>query len=655
MNDQLKNWERPWFLGEGGIDAYLAKDDYVVLDFETTNLTNGLALDQNNRLVLACWTVVKDGVATEKAVFGDEYDMQELVADIQRAKFLVAHNAKFELQWLMRCGLDPRDVLLYDTMVAEWVIGGNKKVPFNLDDTAKRYKVGGKASIVSKLIKLGVCPSVIPQSWLLNYCKIDVDICHKIFLKQHELVSNQDVWHIVLQRNLVIPVLADIELQGLQLDKEAVYEEYEKQSKRLEELGLELDAITGGINLGSPKQLGTLLYDTLGFAEPIGKDGNVIKTSTGNRSTAIDSIALLQPASELQLKFLELYKEYNNCDTLLSKNLNFFKLVCDERDGVFYGQINHCRTANHRLASSGIKMKFAAIKKELAVQLQNLPRQYKRLFTAHDPNEVVTEYDGSQIEFRVAAEVGHDDVAENDIVTGVDIHSFTRDTMNAAFKRLGILKEIDRQDAKPQTFAPLYGAQGQDAAEQEYTKAFRAKYHALAQTQTDWTLVVADRKKLTTPYGLTFHWPDAKMYRSGYVKFSTEIFNLPISGFATGEIIPIALVFFWHRIRGTRTKIFNTVHDSICVRQPAEDVERITEIAKQAMTHDVYAFLRDVYRYNFRVPLGFGAKTGRNWGVSKVEHKWDVWPQGWERLQVEENKVTRVVYDTRPNMENQQV
>jgi hypothetical protein len=102
------------------------------------------------------------------------------------------------------------------------------------------------------------------------------------------------------------------------------------------------------------------------------------------------------------------------------------------------------------------------------------------------------------------------------------------------------------------------------------------------------------------------------MYRSGYVKYSTEIFNLPISGFATGEIIPIALVFFWHRVRGTRVEVFNTIHDSIVVRQPEEDVERTTAIAKQAMTHDVYKFLEQVYRYTFQVPLGFGAKTAKN-------------------------------------------
>ena len=137
------------------------------------------------------------------------------------------------------------------------------------------------------------------------------------------------------------------------------------------------------------------------------------------------------------------------------------------------------------------------------------------------------------------------------------------------------------------------------------------------------------------------------MHASGYVSYSTEIFNLPISGLATGEIIPISLVHFWHRIKGLDTRIFNTVHDSIIVRQRAEDVEMVTEIAKQCMTTDVYRFLEEVYKYTFRVPLGFGMKTGTHWGVSSQEHKWDVWSDGATRYQVEENKKTVVIYDTR--------
>lgn len=631
-------WKAPWFLTERGIDAYIEGDDYVVLDFETTNRTHGLAIDKSNHLVLACWTTVRKGVSTNKYVFGDEYAMRSLLVDVRAAKFVVAHNAKFELQWLARCGLDLRDVLVFDTMVMEWVINGNKKVPYNLEDTGRRYGLGGKESLVSNLIKYGECPSVIPQSWLLKYCIKDVELCHKLYLKQREKLTNLDLWHIALSRNVTVPVLADIEMQGLQLDKEMVYAEELRLQQLADEAGARLDEITGGINVGSPKQLAKFLFDTLGFAPPVDQRGEVIKTATGGISTAAASLRSLKASTPEQEQFLKQYEIYNNAVTLLSKNISFFKQVCDHFDGVFYGSLNHCRTSTHRLASSGIEMLIPGQKKASKAQIQNLPRQYKKLFTAHDPDYVVLEADGAQLEFRVAADIGHDKQAESDIINGVDIHSFTAQVLVDAGDPffLSLDPKDRRQNAKSRTFAPLYGGNGQTPAEQEYAKAFRKKYNGIASTQANWTLTVADRKQLVTPYGLIFYWPDAKIHKSGYVSYTTEIYNMPIQGFATAEIIPIALVHFWHRVRGMRVQIFNTIHDSIVSRVHKDDVEEVMKLSKIALTQDVYRFLREVYNYQFKVPLGVGMKVAKNWGTSKDEHVWDVWPNGEERYKVKD-------------------
>lgn len=632
------NWTPPWFLTERGIDAYIAGDDYVVLDFETTNRTHGLAIDKTNHLVLACWTTVRNGVSTDKYVFGDEYAMRALVADVRSAKFIIAHNAKFELQWLARCGIDLHDVLVFDTMVMEWVIHGNKKVPYNLEDTGRRYGIGGKESLVSNLIKYGECPSLIPQSWLLKYCKKDVALCHQLYLKQREKLTNLDLWHIALSRNVTVPVLADIEMQGLQLDKEMVYDEERRLQQLADEAGAKLDEITGGINVGSPKQLAAFLFDTLGFDPPLDQRGEVLKTPTGSISTAAAALKSLQARTPEQERFLTQYEIYNNATTLLSKNISFFKQVCDHFDGVFYGSLNQCRTSTHRLASSGIEMLIPGQKKASKAQIQNLPRQYKKLFTAHDPDYVVLEADGAQLEFRVAADIGHDKQAESDIINGVDIHSFTAQVLVDAGDPffLALDPKDRRQNAKSRTFAPLYGGNGQTPAEQEYAKAFRVKYNGIASTQADWTLTVADRKKLVTPYGLIFYWPDAKIHRSGYVSYTTEIYNMPIQGFATAEIIPIALVHFWHRVRGMRVQLFNTIHDSIVSRVHKDDVDEVMKLSKIALTHDVYKFLNDVYQYKFEVPLGVGMKVAKNWGTSKDEHVWDVWPNGEERYKVKD-------------------
>lgn len=657
----MYNTSLPWFLlPNKELDHY--KRDSVCLDFETTNLQGGHWSNKDNRIVLACWSKYdKNGALLwRKHKFGDEYEQQELVKDCEEAGYLTAYNAKFELGWLQRCGLDLYSTLVYDPMVAEWVINGNKRVLFSMQATAQRYGLGGKEDLVSTLIKGGVCPSDIPQSWLLKYCNRDVDLCRMIQDKQVQPIADLAAEHIVLARNLVIPVLADIEAAGLELDEQAVKEEDARLEATLARTRAELAEITGGINLDSPKQLGELIYEKLGFKVPLDpRSGKPMQTATGGRPTGEKVLALLKPEGERQERFMALYKEYNKANSLYSKNLRFFARVCKELGGKFYGTINQCRTATHRLASNGIEVIFndtvlkgkklvpTVIATAMKVQLQNLPRQYKKLFLAARPGWVVTEFDGAQIEFRTAADLGHDAQAESDIVNGVDIHSFTRDTMNAEYEKQGMDKRIDRQDAKPQTFAPLFGSIGKDAAEAAYSEFFKKKYHGITETQKNWTLTVADRKKLTTPYGLTFYWPDVKIYGSGYVKGTNEIINIPIQGLATGEIIPLSLVFFWHRSKHIPREIFNTVHDSICVRHPQEYLAELTDIAKQAMTHDVYDTLEWLYDYRFQVPLGFGVKSAKNWGAGKEEWKWDVWSNGDERLQVEVDKKQHIVYDTR--------
>jgi len=638
MNDA----QLPWFLTdtERAINSYISHLNCVCLDYETTILP-GWATNPEQHIVLAVWYVIKNGVIRKRYKFADEYNQAELAEDIAAADFVVAHNAKFETQWLARSGVDTHNLLVYCTQVCEWVIAGNRKMNFDLDGVAARRLKDEKDYLGKNLIKKwGVCPSVTPRSWLLKYCTQDVDLTWRIFLQQVEELTKLDLWHIALQRNLAIPVLADIELQGLQLDGDVVLAEYEKTLALRETLGEQLDAITGGINLGSPKQLGTFLYGNLGFASPRDDRGEPIKTPGGDISTANPALIRLKATNKAQARFLELYKEYNKADTLITKTLNYFKGVVEHLGAVFYGTINHGRAATGRLASGSVKVIFTGTKKEVGAQLQNIPREYKRMFTAHDPDYVVMELDGAGQEFRCGVEMSQDKQGILDIDNGEDVHAFTAYTMivnkDPAFKHWDAENPKDikaaRQLAKPQTFQPMYGGQGNTPAQKAYAAAWREKYPDMFKMQTEWTLIVAEQKKLTTPYGLHFYWPHAIMYNSGYVKHSTEIFNFPIQGFATGEIIPIALIYFWHRTKGMPVELFNTVHDSLIVRARMDVVEDVKMIGKQALTTDVYHFLRTVYNYEWRnVPLGAGVKVSRHWGVAEVEELFEIYPDGRER------------------------
>lgn len=175
-----------------------------------------------------------------------------------------------------------------------------------------------------------------------------------------------------------------------------------------------------------------------------------------------------------------------------------------------------------------------------------------------------------------------------------------------------------------------YGGQGKIKAEKEYSQFFRNKYSGISGMQQQWCLEVLDKGYHINPYGMRFYWPGTKMGRSGYIDNTTSISNYSIQGFATGEIIPIGLVHHWHRTRNLKLDIFNTIHDSIVARVHKQDVRKAVILSKNCLTHDVYNFLREVYNYEFRVPLGVGVKYSKNWGAAKVEHVWSVWPDGKE-------------------------
>jgi len=535
---------------------------------------------------------------------------------------------------MRRMGIELRDVLVFDTLLAEWVIAGNRNASngwgLGLDETSIRYKLGNKLSLSGLMIKGGCPTEMIPRMWLQPYCFQDVELCYQLYLKQREVLHESGLMHIALTRNLCCACLADIEFNGCHLDKKMVVEEYEAAINAFHDAEEQLESLAEGINLSSSKQLAVLLYDRLGFDPPKDHRGNVIVTGKGALSTNANTLTLLIPKTDEQKKFLELYKIRNKLDALISKNLEFFKRVVEEYGGVFYGNLQQGFTQTHRLSASGRPLLFKLLKKAKGAQFQNLPRVYKKLFTSHNPDEVVLEADGAQLEFRVAAEVGHDAVAIKDIVDGADIHSYTAEVLTKAGE------PTTRQGAKSSTFSPLYGGGGKTKAQKAYSIAFKQKYHGIAEVQTGWTHEVLNTGKLVLPWGMTFYWPNTKMGRSGYIDNTTSIFNYPIQSFATAEIIPIALVYFWHRSKHLRLAIFNTVHDSIASRVNREDVQEAMELSKVCLTTDVYNHLREVYNYEFSVPLGVGSKWGRNWGASKQEHVWSVWPSGDETYVLKE-------------------
>lgn len=586
-------------------------DNYVVVDFETTNIEHGTALNEDNRIVLACWKD-RDGLHYQ---WGGELDQGKLVEACNNADFIVAHNAKFELQWLDRCGFDIGSKPVFCTYVAEWVHSGNRGWRLRLDDCAERRGIPHKDALVSRLIESGVCPSDIPRSLLLKYCRWDVLIDEHVFKAQLAECEGTRLLPVIYTRCLTTPALADIEKNGLHLDAERVEAEYDKTLQEYTEVMQALDSLTGGINPRSPKQVAEFVYGELGFEEKKDRRGEYIRNKPTKAfpdgAPKCDEATLLSLGAKTkeQKEFLRLKKLQGKLSAALDKNLSMFVGACREHESMIYGELVQGRTVTHRLASAGRRTYYQMFDTYKGCQFQNLPRKYKPLFSPRYEDWLFGECDGAQLEFRVAGHLGKDAVIEDELRHEYDVHSFTKEVISKAGG-----KEITRTQAKAHTFKPLYGGMSGTKAEQAYYQAFGEKYHALKYMQDSWCIEVAETKVLETEWGMKFYWPKAKFSRDGWLNVKTNVYNTPIQSFATADIIPIGLVYFWHRSRDAEMFMVNTVHDSLEVEFPPNERELFEKLSVQCLTTDVYEYLAKVYDVQFSVPLGVGMVIGKHWG-----------------------------------------
>lgn len=635
----------PTWLTQPSSDVYLG-DDYLVLDFEVVANDGrfGSAVDVRNQLYLAGWKF--QGVA--RHYFGGEFEQRELLEAVNKASYLVGHNIKYELGWLRRMGADIGRFLVADTQVAEYVLLGNlvsgdskrglRPRPISLDACRARRGMGRKDPIIDIWLKHGITVDQMPKAWLRRRCETDVESTEKLWLQQRSTLIETGRLPVFFTRCLLTPVLADIEAQGMHLDKERVHRTHAEYTGKFQALQRGMDEFTGGINWKSPAQAGDFIYDTLGFAELTDRRGQPRRTKTGKRSASAKTLDKLVPRTDRQRAFLILRTEIGKVNAALTKNLNYFKAIVDDpsTECVFHAELGQTRTATHRLNSTGIPCSAGS------VQFQNLPRKFKGLFSARRPGWQIAECDSAQLEFRVAAFLGNDKQAKRDIedinwdahvTSAAAMAGVSYDELYAAYKRDDKGAAEKRQAAKPETFKPLYGGQRGTKEQEKWYAAFRERYPDLNRVQEGWKhdVIVHPEKALVTPWGLRFYFPHASVSKSGYVNVTASIYNYPVQSLATADIIPIALVYLWHRVKAAgyaeRIKFINTVHDSVAVELEEQLTEWFERTSVEAFTMDVYRFLRANYGIEFDVPLGAGIKIGAHLGEGK-EKAIDVYPDG---------------------------
>ena len=611
-------------------------DNYVVLDYEITNSNGdyGDARNPRNKILCGVWKFgpsharySDDIVVSERS----EYNLQDLVRDIKSADFVVAHQAKYELGWLRRCGLELDNVVIFCTQIAERVLAGNRQwgQQQSLEACLKRRGLGSK-DFVGKLIRSGIPTEWIPPRWLRNYCKKDVIQTERLFWDQRDSIYNRGLGGVYYTRCLLTPVLVEIEANGLTLDKKRTHKLYVDYTNKLKGLKDEFNETTGGINFRSPKQIAELVYgkskNQLGFKRLRDSAGKVEQTTTGKPKTDKPTLEKLEARTPRQRRFLDRYGRINKLDHAVTKILKkFYDCTQGADNGILYGNIGQTVADTHRTNSTGAFYK---------VNLQNINREFKPLICCRNPKWKFIEFDQAQLEFRVGVFLGQDKQGFRDLQDKVDVHSFSAANLfSEDWKREGgSLTEFTndhkpkskqgkqlRQDAKAETFKPLYGGKYGTPEQMAYYQAFRERYRDIARTQERWFSQVANRKWLRIPSGLIFYWPNASFSR-GQLPFRVQhqICNYPVQSLATADIVPISLVYLWHRVKSSnlRTLVVSTVHDSVLAEVPPEEEEEYSKIASEAFEKDVVKYMKMVYNIDFNVPLEAEKTSKTHWNNS---------------------------------------
>lgn len=578
-------------------DIYYS-DNWCVFDLETTNLSKGSALEEENSIVIA---EVRDKKGYKSFAEINETDWYHALKVLDKYDFIIIQNAKFELHWLLRLGHDISKYTVADTMLAEYTLLGNRKQPLDLNSMAKRYGGKGKGSYISNLIHAGICPSQIDRRKLIKYCRQDLDETLFVFRKQVELLQQEKTLPVFFTKNQVVKVLTEMEHKGLYLDNSTVNKLYSEKVQEHNKILEELTKITGGINMNSPKQVGEFIYTTLGIEELKDRRGNPIRTYPGgNKKTDADTIPLLKATTKEQKHFLSLKLEESKLSKMVGTYLGPFKEACENNGCILHGSLNQVIAGTHRLTSSN-------------PNLQNIDRNLKKVVVARTPGWKIRQNDYSKLEFVVAGFLHKDPVILEHVTSGKDVHKTT-----AAFftnKPEDQITKEERTKYKPETFSPLYGKVKGNKTQLKYYEYFRNTYKTTTESQDKDIQFVLDNQYITTITGLKFYFPGTTYSPKGFIINSPAIRDYPVQYFATGEIALIGTFLLYYGLKKYKTQscLINTQHDSTILEECPEESGLVEELSKWCMEDGVKMYLNHIYGIDFTYPLKIDTELKEHW------------------------------------------
>lgn len=509
----------------------------------------------------------------------------------------VGQNLKYDIKVLANYNISVKGPL-FDTMLAHYII--NPDMRHNMDILAETYLMYSPKPIKDLIGKKGKQQKSFREVELdaqTQYAVEDADITFQ--LKNYFEKELEDAHNKPLYSDIEIPllrVLAAMEIEGIKLDKAALENlsaELNSDLKRLEANIFE--AADEEFNIGSPKQLGDILFGKLQIAD------KPKKTKSGQYSTAEDVLSFHANDHQIVKDVLE----WRQLSKLKSTYVDALPKQIHPKTKRVHTEFMQTVAATGRLSSNNPNLQNIPIRTERG-------REVRKAFVPRDENYVLLAADYSQIELRIIAALSQEETMLNAFKNGEDIHAST------AAKVFNVpIEEVTRQqrsNAKTVNFGIIYGVSAFGLSNQtelsrneskELIETYYKTYPKLRDYIDDQVEFAREHGYVKTVMGRRRYLKDISA-RNHVVKNAAErnAVNAPVQGSAA-DIIKVAMINIHKALieGGFKSKMLLQVHDELVFDAHKDELDELQPLIKNHMEN---AFKIDV-------PLDVEIGIGQNW------------------------------------------
>ncbi|GAB3898396.1 DNA polymerase I [Larkinella knui] len=578
---------------------YLNQQDTLCFDSETTSM------DPVEADLVGLSFAYRKGEAFYVPVPPDRAGAQAIVEEFRPVfenpeSIKIGQNLKYDMLMLKKYGIEVQGKL-FDTMVAHYLIEPEQR--HNMDIMAMTHLNYEPVSIETLIGKKGpkqVTMRDVEIQKVVEYAGEDADITLQLKDTFLPMLEKNQLTKLFYEVEMpLVRVLSDMELEGVKVDMNALAELSATLETDIRQVQSEIFDLAGGpFNVGSPKQLGEVLFDKLKL------DNKAKKTKTGQYATGEEVLTDLEADHEIARKILD----YRELVKLKNTYIDALPLMMSKHDGRIHTSFNQAVAATGRLSSTN-------------PNLQNIPirtprgREIRKAFVPHSEDFLIMSADYSQIELRIMAAFSGDQTMLDAFNNGIDIHT---QTASKVFKVP--LTEVDadmRRKAKMVNFGIIYGISAfglsrrlriprKEAAEiiQEYFAGFPA----IKQYMDGAIQKARECEYAETILGRRRYLRDINSRNMTDRSFAERnAINAPIQGSAA-DMIKIAMINIDKFIRENRLKsrMILTVHDELVFDAHKDELELLRE--------NVGELMRNAIPLPVKMETGIG--VGENWLVA---------------------------------------